>query len=124
MKSQIIKPNEADEYYFDEGCFILELSNSPADPNVSIARARVKAGVTTKLHRLKGVVERYVILSGMGKVEVSECEPQQVSKGDVVVITSLCPQRITNIGTEDLVFLAICTPRFTEKIYENMDQPK
>ena len=124
MKSQIIKPNEADEYYFDEGCFILELSNSPADPNVSIARARVKAGVTTKLHRLKGVVERYVILSGMGKVEVAECEPQQVSKGDVVVIPSLCPQRITNIGTEDLVFLAICTPRFTEKIYENMDQPK
>ena len=124
MKSQIIKPNEADEYYFDEGCFILELSNLPADPNVSIARARVKAGVTTKLHRLKGVVERYVILSGMGKVEVSECEPQQVSKGDVVVIPSLCPQRITNIGTEDLVFLAICTPRFTEKIYENMDQPK
>ena len=121
MKSQIIKPNEADEYYFDEGCFILELSNSPADPNVSIARARVKAGVTTKLHRLKGVVERYVILSGNGKVEVAECEPQQVSVGDVVVIPSLCPQRITNIGTEDLVFLAICTPRFTQKIYENMD---
>ena len=124
MKSQIIKPNEADEYYFDEGCFILELSNSPADPNVSIARARVKAGVTTKLHRLKGVVERYVILSGIGKVEVAECEPKLVSKGDVVVIPSLCPQRITNIGTEDLVFLAICTPRFTEIFYENMDQPK
>jgi len=41
--------------------------------------------------------------------------------GDVVVIPSLCPQRITNIGNEDLVFLAICTPRFTQKIYENMD---
>ena len=121
VQSQIIKPNEADEYYFDEGCFILELSNSPADPNMSIARARVKAGVTTKLHRLKGVVERYVILSGNGKVEVAECEPQQVSVGDVVVIPSLCPQRITNIGTEDLVFLAICTPRFTQKIYENME---
>ena len=121
MKSQIIKSKEADEYYFDEGCFILELSNSPADPNVSIARARVKAGVTTKLHRLKGVVERYVILSGMGKVEVAESEPQQVSVGDVVVIPSLCPQRITNIGTEDLVFLAICTPRFTQNIYENME---
>jgi mannose-6-phosphate isomerase-like protein (cupin superfamily) len=121
LKSQIIKHKEADEYYFDEGCFILELSNSPADPNMSIARARVKTGETTKLHRLKGVVERYVILSGMGKVEVAECEPQVVSVGDVVVIPSLCPQRITNIGTEDLVFLAICTPRFTQKIYENMD---
>ena len=120
MKSQIIKPNEADEYYFDEGCFILELSNLPADPNVSITKARVKAGVTTKLHRLKGVVERYVILSGMGKVEVAEYLPQQVSAGDVVVIPSLCPQRVTNTGAEDLVFLAVCTPRFTQKIYEDM----
>lgn len=121
MEAQILKANEADEYYFDEGCFILELSNSPAVPGLSIARARVKAGVTTKLHRLKGVVERYVILSGIAKVEVGELKPQQVSAGDVVIIPSLCPQRITNIGTEDLVFLAICTPRFTENIYENMD---
>jgi len=121
MQPQILKANEADEYYFDEGCFILELSNSSADPGVSIARARVKAGVTTKLHRLKGVVERYVILSGIGNVEIDEDDPQRVSAGDVVIIPSLCPQRITNIGTEDLVFLAICTPRFTEQVYENMD---
>jgi len=90
-------------------------------PDVSIARARVKAGVTTKLHRLKGVVERYVILSGIGKVDVAGIEPQQVAAGDVVIIPSLCPQRITNIGTEDLVFLAICTPRFTKEIYEDLD---
>ncbi|MEY3287869.1 MAG: hypothetical protein RLZZ419_111 [Pseudomonadota bacterium] len=121
MQTQILKANEADEYYFDEGCFILELSNSPADPDVSIARARVKPGVTTKLHRLTGVVERYVILSGQAIVEVGEPEPQLLSVGDVVIIPSLCPQRITNSGTEDLVFLAICTPRFTEKVYENID---
>ena len=121
MQPQILKANQADEYYFDEGCFILELSNSPADPDVSIARVRVKAGVTTKLHRLKGVVERYVILSGIGRVEVAGVEPQQLSTGDVVIIPSLCPQRITNIGTEDLVFLAICTPRFTKEIYEDLD---
>ena len=121
MQTQILKAHEADEYYFEEGCFILELSNSPADPDVSIARARVKAGVITKLHRLKGVVERYVILSGIAKVEVAGLEPQQLSAGNVVIIPPLCPQRITNIGTEDLVFLAICTPRFTENVYENLD---
>lgn len=120
MQAHILKANEAEEYYFDEGCFILELSNSPADPGVSIARARVEAGVTTKLHRLKGVVERYVILEGTGKVDVAGLKPQQVSAGDVVIIPPLCPQSITNIGTENLVFLAICTPRFTEEIYENM----
>jgi len=121
MQTQILKANEAEEYYFEEGCFILELSNSSADLDVSIARARVKAGVTTKLHRLKGVVERYVILSGIGEVDITGLEPQQLSAGDVVIIPSLCPQRITNTGTEDLVFLAICTPRFTEEVYENMD---
>ena len=120
MQTQILKANEADEYYFDEGCFILELSNSPADLDLSIARARVMAGVTTKLHRLKGVVERYVILAGTAKVEV-DGESQQVSAGDVVIIPSHCPQRITNIGSEDLIFLAICTPRFTKEVYENMD---
>ena len=121
MQPHILKANEAEEYYFDEGCFILELSNSPADPDVSIARARVKPGVTTKLHRLTGVVERYVILSGQATVEIGEREPQPLSVGDVVIIPSLCSQRITNSGTEDLVFLAICTPRFTEKVYENID---
>ncbi|MDD5460270.1 MAG: cupin domain-containing protein [Methylococcales bacterium] len=121
MTPQILKANEDDEYYFEEGCFILELSNSPSDTGVSIARARVKAGVTTKLHRLKGVVERYVILSGIATVEIAGLAPQQISAGDVVIIPSLYAQRITNMGTEDLVFFAICTPRFTKDVYENMD---
>lgn len=121
MQAQILKANEAAEYYFEEGCFILELSNFPADPEVSIARARVKAGVTTKLHRLKGVVERYVIVAGIAEVEIGGSEPQYIQTGNVVIIPPLCSQRITNIGTEDLVFLAICTPRFTEEVYENLE---
>ena len=45
----IIQHNQADnEYYFEEGCFINELSNSDADPAVSIAQARVKPGETTR----------------------------------------------------------------------------
>ena len=120
MKAQILKVNEVDEYYFDEGCYILELSNSETDPDVSIARAKVKPGVTTQLHRLTGVIERYVILSGLGVVEVAEQEPEPVSTGDVVIIPPVCPQRITNVGTEDLVFLAICSPRFTTHVYENV----
>ncbi|MGZ8153033.1 MAG: cupin domain-containing protein, partial [Methylovulum sp.] len=87
----------------------------------SIARARVKPGVTTRLHRLKGVIERYVILTGHAEVEVGGLAPQQLSVGDVVIIPPLCTQRITNIGTEDLVFLAICSPRFTSGVYEDID---
>ena len=52
MKPIILKADPQQEYFFDEGCFILELSNTPADADVSIARARVKPGVTTHLHRL------------------------------------------------------------------------
>ena len=117
----ILKANEADEYYFDEGCFILELSNTLADPDVSIARARVKPGVTTRLHRLNDVVERYVMLAGSASVEVGGLPPQALSAGDVVIIPSQCPQRITNTGADDLIFLAICSPRFTRAVYEAME---
>jgi oxalate decarboxylase/phosphoglucose isomerase-like protein (cupin superfamily) len=33
----------------------------------------------------------------------------------------MCRQRITNIGKDDLVFLAICTPRFSQDAYEDID---
>lgn len=121
MQAQILKANEADEYFFAEGCFILELSNSAADPDVSVARARVKPGVTTHWHRLTGVAERYVILSGSAEVEIGDLERRALSAGDVVIIPPLCRQRITNTGADDLVFLAICSPRFIDSVYQGMN---
>ena len=76
--------------------------------------------MTTKLHRLHGVVERYVLLSGEGVVEVGELVAQHLSAGDVVIIPPECQQRITNIGQDDLVFLAICSPHFTPEVYESL----
>jgi len=121
MQSQILKANPEHEYYFDEGCFILELSNSLADPTVSIARATVKPGVTTKLHCLIGVIERYVVLSGCGLVEVAGLPKQELVPGDVVLIPPECSQRISNQSDSDLVFLAICTPRFTPECYRSLE---
>lgn len=106
------------EYYFVEGCYINELSNSADDPAVSIARARVLPGVSTRWHRLRDIVERYVVLAGTGRVEVGELPAQEVRVGSVVLIPALCRQRITNVGDEDLVFLAICSPRFQPEAYE------
>jgi hypothetical protein len=54
------------EYFFVEGCFITEGWNTSADEAVSIARARVKPGVTTRWHRLRGVTDRYLILEVQG----------------------------------------------------------
>lgn len=113
--------NLASEVATDERCHITELSNSDDDPALSIARARVEPGVTTRWHRLRGTAERYVILSGTGRVETGELAPRDVGPGDVVLIPPLCRQRIANTGAEDLVFLAICTPRFTAAVYEELE---
>lgn len=119
MKPVIKKSVERSEYYFVEGCFITELSNSTDDPEVSIARARVEPGVTTRWHRLSGITERYVIIEGRGRVEIDNLSPREVEAGDVVIIPPLCAQRIGNTGPDDLVFLAICSPRFFEDAYES-----
>ena len=118
---QLIPGSERDEYWFREGCHITEWSNSEADPEVSIARARVEPGRTTRWHRLTGTTERYVILEGRGLAEVGD-EPLEASVGDVVVIPPGQPQRITNIGTGDLVFLAVCTPRFCPDNYSEIPE--
>ena len=98
----ILRPGA--EVPIEEGCFITELSNSAADPEVSIARARVPPGVTTRWHRVKDTVERYVILEGKGRVEVGTRTPEDVGPGDVVLIPSAAPQRITEYrrGRPDL----------------------
>lgn len=126
----ILRGRATQEYWFEEGCFITEWLNSPEDPLLSIARARVTPGVTTRLHRLMGVAERYVILEGQGRVEIVGPEGElksadhyvsDVEPGDVVVIPPRVSQRISNIGETDLVFLALCTPRFTRAAYEDAE---
>ena len=121
MKNHIIHPDPALEYAFIEGCSILESWNNADDPQASIARARVAPGITTRWHALTGVTERYLILSGAGEVEIGEMTPERVQAGDVVVIPPGVRQRITNTGNDDLLFYAICTPRFTAACYAALD---
>jgi mannose-6-phosphate isomerase-like protein (cupin superfamily) len=121
MKAAITLQSPGNEFYTPEKCYITELSNTPDDREASIARARVEPGVTTRWHRLRGTAERYYILNGRGRVEVGKLPPQEVNAGDIVLIPAMCRQRITNIGSEDLVFLAICTPRFSSDVYEDIE---
>jgi mannose-6-phosphate isomerase-like protein (cupin superfamily) len=118
------RTDAAAEFYTAERCHIIELSNTPDDPDVSIARARVEPGVTTRWHRVVDTAERYVVLEGRGRVEIGTLSPQEVGSGDVVAIPPSCPQRIANTGECDLVFLAICSPRFRPEAYEDMEQSK
>jgi len=122
MKESIQKLDVEQEYYTEENCHIIEISNGPADPELSIARARVEPGVTTSWHRLRETTERYIILSGSGRVEIGDLTPQEVAVGDVVIIPPLCPQRISNTGADDLVFMAVCSPRFNVDCYEDISE--
>ena len=115
------------EYFFEEGCFINELSNRADDPQASIAQARVRPGDTTRWHSLAGITERYVILQGEGVVEVGDEPARKVAAGDVVIIAPGERQRIHNpaavhnTGAADLIFLAICTPRFVPEAYQDLE---
>jgi len=124
MKEKILPFDPRQEFYTPEGCFILELSNTPEDPAASIARARVLPGSTTRWHVVQNTVERYVILEGKGRVEVGDLPAQEVGPGDVVLIPPDCRQRIGNIGDKELVFLCICSPRFVPDAYRDLEKPK
>lgn len=121
MKARLIAWDAARERDTAELCAINELSNHASDPAVSIARARVPCGVTTRWHRLRGIAERYVMLEGCGTVEVEGLPPTAVGPGDVVLIPPGAAQRIRNDGEDDLVFLAVCTPRFVPGAYEDVE---
>ena len=96
----------ADEYYFKEGCFIQEWHNSPDDQ-------------ATKLHALINTTERYILLQGRASVTVAH-KTWDVGAGDVVDIAPGQAQAIRNLADEDLLFLAVCTPRFDLKNYQEL----
>lgn len=121
MEAKIIRGDATAEFNTEERCHIIEYSNSEQDPELSIARARVTPGVTTRWHRLKGTAERYHVLSGEGVVELGTLPETMVGPGDTVLIPPGCRQRITNTGQVDLIFLAICSPRFQPEDYEDAE---
>lgn len=80
--------------------------------------------MTTKWHRLIDIAERYLIISGSGVVEIGDQEPVMVSAGDIVLIPPMCRQRISNTGSDDLMFFAVCSPPFNNSIYEDCSNLK
>ncbi len=108
------------EFDAGERCSIVEVLNSDREPHVSVARCRVAPGTLTQRHCLS-VTERYVIESGVGILYLGIDENFDLVAGDVVVIPTDTAQQIRNTGDADLVFLCICTPRFTPGCYVNLE---
>lgn len=106
------------EFHTTEGCHIIEILNRADHEDVSIARARVDPGITTRWHTVEAR-EIYYILTGNGRAEVGD-EIMAVGPGDAVSIPTGVRQRIANTGGEDLVFLCVCTPRFRQEGYREV----
>ena len=100
----------------------MESWNTAEDPELSIAHVRVEPGVTTQWHLLEDIQERYLIISGEAQVEVGDLPKTAASQGDIVIIPPGVRQRITNTGQFDLIFYALCTPRFQESSYRDLER--
>jgi mannose-6-phosphate isomerase-like protein (cupin superfamily) len=120
MNPIILKQDLSKEFKTPERCFILESLNA-ANDSLSVARARVEPGITTKWHSVEGTAERYIIAEGKGRVEVGKLQPMDVGPGDVVLIPAAVRQRITNIGDRDLIFYCVCTPPFAQQNYRELE---
>lgn len=108
------------EFWTDERCYITELHNCDQSPEASLAVARVTPGVTTQLHKLTGISERYIVRKGEGFLEVDGVG-QQLKAGDQAVIPAGASQRIENTGGGDLEFYCLCVPRFVPESYVNLE---
>lgn len=114
------KPKPGTETWTDERCFITELLNDERQSEVSIAHTRVEPGVTTELHALS-VSEWYIIKTGQGLMRVGNAEPFAVAPGDTVTIPKHTAQQITNTGRDDLCFLCVCAPKFSQECYTSLE---
>jgi mannose-6-phosphate isomerase-like protein (cupin superfamily) len=120
MAAIILKQDLGKEFKTPERCFIFESLNA-ANDCLSVARARVEPGVTTKWHCVEDTVERYIIAEGKGRVEVGDLVAADVGPGDVVLIPAGVRQRITNVGSFDLIFYCVCTPPFEQARYRELE---
>ena len=121
MKAEVKRIEDAMGFATRERCEVHEVANDPGDAALSLARVRVTPGVTTAWHLLQRVDERYIIVSGGGRMELGALAPFPVAAGDVVRIPAGTRQRIANTGADDLVFWAVCTPRFTPACYTPLE---
>ena len=116
-----MKPQNITEFYFKEGCYIEEWLNDVDHSDMSVARVRVAPYSVTKLHAMNNTTERYVMLSGKGLVTVAG-KSWDVQGKDVVIIEPGQAQKIANQTDQDLIFLALCTPRFEDKNYFEIEE--
>lgn len=79
----------------------------------SLAEARLLPGRSTEEHYHIQTEEIYYILSGRGQMIVNG-EKRDVKEHDGIAILPGVRHKITNTGTEDLIFLCCCVPAYED----------
>ncbi len=107
----VIHFDDCPEFTAGDGCRLREFlhpDKARLDLRYSLAHAIVSPGQTTTLHQLTSS-EVYYIIGGYGRMQIDD-ESSNVGPGDTIYIPPHAKQCITNVGTEDLVFICIVDP--------------
>lgn len=93
---------------------VLHPKNDPVQLNYSLAYCRVEAGGASIPHILQNRSESYFILEGKGLIHVGN-EEALVGPGDTVLVPEGISQFIENKGKEELKFIVVVSPPWTEE---------
>lgn len=108
--------NDCPEFIANDGCQIREWlhpKNDPVDLPYSVAMATVAIGHKSYKHKLEQT-EVYIIFSGQGTMHIND-EEQTVMAGEAVIIPEGAVQWIENTGDEELCFIAMVSPPWTNE---------
>jgi mannose-6-phosphate isomerase-like protein (cupin superfamily) len=75
----------------------------------SVAHVILPPGKSSLLHVHPEAEESYYILNGEARIKVGD-EESTIRPGQIVLISSGMPHKISNIGDDNLEFLATCVP--------------
>jgi mannose-6-phosphate isomerase-like protein (cupin superfamily) len=110
----IIHGRDVRPFIGDDGAVVRELA-SPANSSLrthSLAEIVFEPGRSSFEHHHRATEEVYHILAGAGEMTLDGTS-QPIGPGDTVVIVPGVKHRLRNVGTSDLVIMAICVPAFS-----------
>ncbi len=108
----IVKKNDVSPVESNHGEIIYELiglGGGGTTERHSVAHVVIPPGKSSRLHFHPEAEESYYMLSGQAKLAF-DAESTIIGPGQIVLIPPNKSHQITNIGSEDLEFLAICVP--------------
>jgi len=114
--------HNAERFTSERGETIWELLGNKAGvlDSHSIARVELKAKGSSAKHYHRVAEESYYILSGQARIVIDD-EECTMMPGDVVAIPRMATHQIFNDTDELVIFLAVCSPPWTEDCSEFVD---